>query len=82
MSVRHLYSFYKAIDEIIGNFEESLKNDIDNVEARNMTIELVYQANSTMLKDAKKALTTNLELSKELIMGSPRSIYTQEKISK
>ena len=79
---RHLYSFYKAMDEIIDNFEELFKNDIDNVVARNMTLDKVYQANVTRLKDAKEALTTNLELSKELIMGSPRSIYTQEKISK
>ena len=70
------------MDEIIDNFEELFKNDIDNVVARNMTLDKVYQANVTRLKDAKEALTTNLELSKELIMGSPGSIYTQEKISK
>ena len=56
-------------------FDESFKNDIDNAQIRQNTLESVYKAAATQLKDVRESLEKSLEISSNLLKGEPLSIF-------
>jgi len=74
---RHLNSFYKKIDSILGAFDQEFKNDIDNFEMRQNTIDSIYESAAVKLGDIRDSLTMNLELTKSLLNGTPNPIFIE-----
>jgi len=78
-NLRHLNSFYLAIDKLLDGFDESFKNDIDNAQNRQNTIESVFEAAVIQLDDIKESLSVSLNLSSNLLKGNPLPIFSKEK---
>jgi hypothetical protein len=78
-NLRHLNSFYRTIDKILDGFDESFKNDIDNAQIRQNTLESVYKAAAIQLKDVRESLEKSLEISSNLLKGEPLPIFKLKK---
>ena len=78
-NLRHLNSFYLTIDKLLDGFDESFKNDIDNAQNRQNTLESVYGAAVIQLDDIKDSLSANLNLSSNLLKGNPMPIFGKKK---
>jgi len=78
-NLRHLNSFYLTIDKFLAGFEESFKNDIDNAETRQNTLESVYESAIIQLKDTGDSLSMSLKLSSNLLKGTPLPIFHVQK---
>ena len=76
---RHLNSFYLASDELLDRFDESFKNDIDNSQTRENTIESVYVASVIQLENIRDSLLTSLKLSSGLLENKPLPIFGESK---
>lgn len=72
---RHLNSFYKKIDSILGAFDQEFKNDIDNIEIRQNNIDSIYESAAVKLGDIRDSLVKNLELTDSLLNGTPKHIF-------
>ena len=79
---RHLNSFYKKIDSILGSFDQEFKSDIDNCETRQNTMDSIYKSAAVKLKDIRDSLASNLELTNELLNGSPKPIFIEKGITR
>lgn len=78
-NLRHLNSFYLAIDKLLDGFDESFKNDLDNTEVRQNTLESVYKAGIIQLDNILKSLKVSLSLSSSYLKGKPLPIFNAEK---
>ena len=78
-NLRHLNSFYTTIDKLLDGFDESFKNDIDNVSNRKNTPESVYEAALIQLDNIKESLATSLNLSSHLLARMPLPIFSDKK---
>ena len=74
---RHLNSFYKKIDSILGAYDQAFKNDIDSFEIRQNTIESTYESAAAKLEDIRDSLARNLELADSLLDGTPKPIFIE-----
>ncbi len=74
-NLRYLNSFYRTIDNILDGFDESFKNDIDNTQIRQNTLESVYNAAAIQLKDVRDSLVKSLDISSNLLKGKPLPIF-------
>jgi hypothetical protein len=77
-NLRHLNSFYLIIDKLLDEFDESLKNDIDNAEARQNTLESVYKTAIIHLESVRDSLSVSLDLSTNFLKGNPLPIFITE----
>ena len=78
-NLRHLNSFYLTIDKLLDGFDESFKNDIDNTEVRQNTLESVYEAGIIQLDNIRESLKVSLNLSSNYLNGNPLPIFGTEK---
>lgn len=74
-NLRHLNSFYLTIDKLLDGFDESFKNDIDNTQTRENTMESVYVASIIQLENIKDSLSKRLRLSSNLLNNEPLPIF-------
>lgn len=74
-NLRHLNSFYLTIDKLLDGFDESFKNDIDNTQTRENTMESVYVASIIQLENIKDSLSKSLRLSSNLLNNEPLPIF-------
>jgi len=72
---RHLNSFYKKIDSILGAFDQEFKSDIDNCKTRQNTTDSIYDSAVAKLKDIRDSLALNLDLTGGLLSGCPKPIF-------
>ena len=78
-NLRHLNSFYLTIDKLLDGFDESFKNDIDNWQTRQNTLESVYKPAVIQLKDIRESLSSSLNISSNFLKGKPLTIFSEEK---
>ena len=78
-NLRHLNSFYLAIDGLLNNFDESFKNDLDNTEVRKNTLDSIYEAGTIQLDNIRESLRKSLTLSSGYLKGKPLPIFNEEK---
>jgi len=77
-NLRHLNSFYLTIDKLLDGFDESFKNDIDNTEVRQNTLESVYKAGIIQLDNIRESVKVSLNLSSSYLKGNPLPIFDTE----
>jgi len=78
-NLRHLNSFYLAIDKLLDGFDQSFKNDLDNTESRQNTLDAVYKAGIIQLDNIRESLKISLSLSSSYLKGKPLPIFNTEK---
>ncbi len=78
-NLRHLNSFYLTINKLLGIFDDSFKNDIDNAQSRQNTLKSVYEAAIIQLEDIKESLSKSLNLSSNFLKGNPIPIFSNKK---
>jgi len=78
-NLRHLNSFYLTIDNLLNEFDESFKNDLDNTEVRKNTLDSIYEAGIIQLDNIRESLEMSLTLSSGYLKGKPLPIFNEEK---
>ena len=78
-NLRHLNSFYLTIDNLLNGFDESFKNDLDNTEVRENTLDSIYEAGIIQLENIRESLQISLTLSTGYLKGKPLPIFNEEK---
>ncbi|WP_166371415.1 hypothetical protein [Psychromonas sp. SA13A] len=78
-NLRHLNSFYLAIDNLLDSFDETFKSNLEGAEARENTFESVYKESVIQLEDIRDSLQESLALSSDYLNGKPVSIFNSLK---
>ena len=77
-NLRHLNSLYLAIDNLLNGFDESFKNDLDNIEVRENTLDSIYESEIIQLDNIRESLKISLTLSSGYLKGKPLPIFNEE----
>ncbi len=79
-NIRNIYGLLKKADEILNNFDDNYKNDVDNMQVRKNSLDGINRGHQTQLDDLKKTFERTQNIISCFQKGKPIDVYNRNSV--